>query len=138
MKKCSKCKNLKDLSEFSRRKYQSGNWGYQAYCKSCNKIHKTKWLPDNRNRVRWNIIWSKYRLRQEDWQKMYSEQNGLCKICEIKEASAVDHDHNCCPGANSCGKCVRSLLCGRCNALLAFVENTPDVLDRLQKYIKPD
>src|SRR4029077_2130187 len=31
---------------------------------------------------------------------------------------AVDHDHNCCPGAHSCGKCIRGILCGTCNSAL--------------------
>jgi hypothetical protein len=30
----------------------------------------------------------------------------------------VDHDHTCCPGEYTCGKCVRGLLCDDCNKKL--------------------
>jgi hypothetical protein len=39
----------------------------------------------------------------------------------------VDHDHACCPKqvkatAKTCGKCIRGLLCFRCNTSLGYVE----------------
>jgi hypothetical protein len=38
----------------------------------------------------------------------------------------IDHDHNCCPGSKSCGRCIRSLLCQGCNA---FARNTEKHLE---------
>jgi hypothetical protein len=30
----------------------------------------------------------------------------------------IDHDHDCCPGSYTCGKCVRGVLCAPCNRTL--------------------
>ena len=49
----------------------------------------------------------------------------LCESCGSRESLNVDHDHSCCPGANSCGRCVLGYLCWRCNSAegqLATVE----------------
>lgn len=43
----------------------------------------------------------------------------------------IDHDHACCPGAVGCERCVRGLLCVRCNttlghdAIAAYLAGTP-------------
>ena len=34
----------------------------------------------------------------------------------------IDHDHGCCPGKKSCGRCVRGALCGFHNKCLGFIE----------------
>lgn len=59
----------------------------------------------------------------------YKEKHGLtlvqhaavmsqCSMCEVSIAIDVDHDHSCCPGRRSCGKCVRGGLCRRHNTLV--------------------
>jgi hypothetical protein len=56
-----------------------------------------------------------YGLSPGDWQKLFEAQGGKCFICQRFKAKAVDHDHACCSGPTSCGRCVRGLLCGTCN-----------------------
>ena len=50
----------------------------------------------------------------------------------------IDHDHNCCPSEESCGKCLRGILCGPCNRALGKIERIGDfteVINRL-KFIR--
>jgi Recombination endonuclease VII. len=52
----------------------------------------------------------------------------------------VDHDHSCCPGSTSCGKCVRGFLCTHCNKGIGHFSDEParvraaaDYLDRWRR-----
>jgi hypothetical protein len=51
-------------------------------------------------------------------------------------ALVVDHDHECCPGKTSCGKCVRGLLCHHCNTALGYARNNPTILRALADYLE--
>ena len=43
--------------------------------------------------------------------------------CDETANLEVDHDHSCCEGGNSCGKCIRGVLCRGCNMLAYSVDN---------------
>lgn len=73
----------------------------------------------------------------EELQRMYEAAGHACQVCGIREDEltdkyatlAIDHDHRCCPGKRdggsrrrACGKCVRGLLCPRCNKLLTLAD----------------
>ncbi|WP_443035327.1 endonuclease domain-containing protein [Streptomyces sp. BE20] len=51
----------------------------------------------------------------------------------------IDHDHNCCSGRSSCGRCVRGLLCASCNVRgLTWYESLPvelQTLDHVNVYL---
>jgi hypothetical protein len=52
-----------------------------------------------------------------DW--MYESQDRACAGCHTPMPDAaleIDHDHACCPGERSCGRCVRGLVCRSCNS----------------------
>lgn len=60
----------------------------------------------------------------------------LCMMCARRRATQVDHDHKCCRGPYSCGKCVRGLLCGTCNNLLGRISDSVEVLQNGVRYLK--
>lgn len=71
-----------------------------------------------------------YRMSVEQFDKLLSEQEGHCALCDSTCNNNgyrlhVDHDHNCCDTRGrqrTCGKCNRGLLCGICNRYLGFLE----------------
>lgn len=53
-----------------------------------------------------------------------------CAICGSGSRICVDHDHSCCPGKGSCGKCIRGALCFNCNVGLGkFLDNSKTLRD---------
>ena len=71
-------------------------------------------------------VWRRYRLSEDRWLEMLSEQGNACAICQDVFSEDlpphVDHDHGCCDRSGSCGQCVRGLLCRRCNNMIGFLE----------------
>jgi hypothetical protein len=51
------------------------------------------------------------------------------------QARHIDHDHACCAGNKSCGKCVRGVLCVHCNVALGLVKDDPSRLQLLIDYL---
>lgn len=84
----------------------------------------------------------KYSLSLERYRELLDAQDGRCAICGVASPGDiridrfhVDHDHSCCPGKNSCGKCVRGLLCRACNTALGNFRDNPDVLASALAYL---
>jgi hypothetical protein len=69
---------------------------------------------------------TRYNRSTQDYETVLAEQGGHCKLCSNvrtkKRRLCWDHDHACCPGIKSCGKCVRGLLCIKCNREISVVE----------------
>jgi len=76
----------------------------------------------------------KYGITLEQYDKMYKEQNGKCKICNTKDTGgsgthfAIDHNHKT-------GE-VRGLLCQLCNTGLGMFRDSEDLLISAIKYLK--
>ena len=76
-----------------------------------------------------------FNLSVEKHQAMLTEQANACAICRghFVETPTVDHDHACCDGRKTCGKCVRGLLCRKCNAALGdFKDNIQTLLNAVE------
>lgn len=81
---------------------------------------------------------ARYSLTADEYSKMVEDQDGKCAICGqlSDETLHIDHDHFCCPKAGgSCGKCIRGLLCARCNRGLGGFNDSPDTLIAASNYL---
>lgn len=73
----------------------------------------------------------RHKVTWDELKEMLDEQGGRCYLCDIVldfEASRgvhVDHDHQCCPGERSCGKCIRGLACHACNTGIGAFGDDP-------------
>lgn len=77
----------------------------QSYCRECRK---------------WLGIQTRYNLTREEWEGILSFQGNRCGVCGEDDSGSVygfyvDHDHSCCSGRESCGKCLRGIICHGCN-----------------------
>lgn len=73
----------------------------------------------------------KYGMETGDYDRMLNEQGGTCYICKNppnKDSLDVDHCHKT-------GK-VRKLLCNRCNKVLGMMEENPELLIQMTKYVE--
>lgn len=60
-----------------------------------------------------------------------------CGICKAGDRDLViDHDHDCCPTARACGRCVRGMLCRPCNVALGMFKEDPALLREAADYIE--
>ncbi len=90
------------------------------------------------------VLLRRYGLTQEAFDGMLAAQGGGCAICGSTDPRThhgkwhVDHDHACCPDnrKHTCGKCVRGLLCGHCNAGLGYFEDDPARLEAAIRYLR--
>lgn len=82
-----------------------------------------------------------YGIGQAGYDEMLRAQGGRCLICASDDPGgdrrffAVDHNHKCCPGKKSCGKCVRGLLCMNCNQGLGKFRDDVNLMARAIAYL---
>lgn len=95
-----------------------------------NKVSEARWAAH---------ILATYTLTVEEYWALYEAQGGRCALCVRASGQtrrlSVDHDHGCCPGKTSCGKCVRGLLCRPCNTLLGRARDAIEFFQRCIDYL---
>lgn len=152
MKKCLKCGCTKDLDDF----YVNNRFRdkHRNECKICSD--KAQRYRDSKNpqrlkdrykkynsshRERWvHYHLRKYNMTKDLYNVLLLAQNSSCAICGISQSAlnkslSVDHDHRCCKGKSSCGKCIRGLLCTTCNSLLGFTKDDAVILSKAIIYL---
>jgi len=127
-KKCLKCGKTKSQDRFYFNK--SVPDGLNSWCMQCDKSY-------DKQHQRGNDLRRKYGITVAQYELILKSQNGVCVICKQPETIkyrnkirrlAVDHNH-------TTGK-IRGLLCFYCNTLLAHVENNPEILKEIPRYLE--
>lgn len=86
----------------------------------------------------------RYKLDIAVYNSIYDYQEGRCAICATpkelypknpRDGLWVDHDHSCCDTEFTCGKCVRGLLCSKCNSMIGLHKDSVDILHRAVDYL---
>lgn len=103
--------------------------------------HHRRFTKAQRLRAHRRRVETKFGLGPDEYDRLLAVQGGRCGGCGVlpgprAKRLAVDHDHKCCPGPTSCGRCVRGLLCHGCNDDLARVRDDPEKLIRLARYLR--
>lgn len=109
------------------------------------RLMSLEWVrsPRGREMQRERMLLSRRGITVKEFNVMLHSQDGKCCVCgvsqaDVKEHFSVDHDHTCCVGENSCGQCIRGLLCNRCNSGLGHFNDSKELLrsaaDYLEKY----
>lgn len=77
-------------------------------------------------------------LSPEMFEEMRIKQDNKCWICqkEFTRTPHIDHNHSCCPGPRSCGKCIRGLLCHSCNCGLGNFHDDLNLMQRAMDYLR--
>jgi len=107
-------------------------------CKPCWQARPTEGRKTTYRRYQMKL---KYKLSLTDYDEMLKKQNGKCAIClieqsELKHSLYVDHDRSCCSGSESCGDCIRGLLCNNCNFAIGHFKDNETIMKSAIKYIR--
>ena len=123
---CRKCERYLDKNKFPKLR-KNGKYITYTYCLECDN------LVGHLGNLK------RYGLTRDDYVDMEKSQNGVCKICgepeKYNKRLSVDHDHSCCAGSGSCGKCIRGLLCSICNKVLGQIKDNKSVLQKMIDYL---
>ena len=138
MRKCTRCLENKPVSEFH--KDVKNKDGLRYYCRPCSNRASKEHYEKNKERGRPRRIERTFGITIEDYNNLLDQQNNCCAICggvnEDGKALSIDHDHSCCPGRKSCGKCVRQILCNSCNSMLGYARDDIEILEAAKKYLE--
>lgn len=117
-KLCNKCQRILPASNFKIRPNQR----LESWCRECTNL---------RTRLK------SHNLTEDNYNAMVVAQDGKCAICDrTTNILFIDHNHNCCPGKGSCGKCVRGLLCPGCNSAVGALGENPEIFAKALAYLR--
>lgn len=143
MKECRKCHVTKPAEEFPKSKANKD--GLHSYCRACQNAYVRERYArkpkTEEQKVRQRAYARRYRygVTAEAYDALMEQQNNACAVCKESFSDTlkpnVDHDHRCCPGVKTCGKCVRGLLCSGCLTFAGLIETRFHTHEDMFKYL---
>jgi hypothetical protein len=109
---------------------------------------RENWKATRKDRML--FLWCRGRCKNhgitvERYEELLQAQNGVCGICHQPEerkgakggrwSLGIDHDHRCCPGRFGCARCVRGLLCAKCNQAIALFSEDVKIFESAVDYL---
>ena len=133
-KVCSKCKEVKPLTEFVKRKRNKSGVG--SRCNICankqnQEYRKKVGYKDDRN----TRYLRQYGITLETYNSMLEAQKGLCNICGSSSPRRKGWNHFCVDHCHQTGK-IRGLLCGSCNSALGLMKDKKQILLNMIHYLE--
>ena len=101
---------------------------------TCPVMHCAREVASRGVCARHASICGRHRMDPDEYVRL-SANGCMNPACREAYPLQIDHDHSCCPGANSCGRCIRGLLCGGCNKRLAHMEAGRGHYEGLLQYL---
>jgi hypothetical protein len=154
---CRVCRASKSETEFY--VHKTAKDGRRNECAECTREYRSRYRADNPDIVKkssskyyrknaaklkaqaveQNVL-KKFGLDADGYDHILNMQGGVCAICKEECSSgrrlAVDHDHACCEGKASCGKCLRGLLCFKCNSAIGLFSDSEQLLRSALNYLE--
>ena len=140
-KRCPKCK--KELPAtieyfYTCKRYKDG---LRPNCRKCNTKICREYYQTEQGKLaeRKSQLKGDYGITLADYDRMFKQQKGRCKICNQSETRkikgvifrlCVDHNHKT-------GK-VRGLLCTRCNLIIGHAKDNMEILQNTINYLKEE
>ena len=97
-----------------------------------------KYRENNKEKILEKNRLYKYKLDNKQFEEILKKQEYKCVCGENitrKNSYCVDHDHSCCFGKKTCGKCIRGLMCKNCNLAIGYAKDNPKTLIKLASYL---
>jgi len=143
LRECFDCKEALPFDSFTSNKGNYDGYGFSTYCKSCQKKRndeykkKFPWIIQYKRWAR--RIEEQYGITPDDYCRMWSEQDGCCKICKGwfrgKTNGGSECVTFCVDHCHDTGK-VRGLLCRDCNTGLGHFKDNTKRLEEAIDYLK--
>jgi hypothetical protein len=137
---CKKCRTLRGqtaASKHYRAEYYAAN--KPLFRKHKKKYKRTSLGKDTERKWRVKHL---YTLTREKHLSLLESQKFKCAFPDcgavVDLYSDIDHNHSCCSGPKSCGKCVRGILCHQHNNGLSFFEDRPKTLLNAFEYLQKE